>query len=126
MPSSPALTIALFGATAFILGIYTLLSPSVFLLRLQLLPAALPALYSNGLAATAMGVYYTLAAYQENKVFFIATVPVRLLSTAVFWAQGGQWRATAVWEGTGASLTGTALLWEAMRKTQVEKRQKKI
>lgn len=126
MPSSPALTIAFFGATAFIIGIYTLLSPSAFLLRLQLPPDALPVLYGNGLAATAMGVYYTLAAYQENKLFFIATDPVRLLTTVVFWAQGAQWRATAVWEGTGAILTGTALVWEAMRKTQVEKRKMKI
>ncbi|KAJ7819350.1 hypothetical protein B0H14DRAFT_2836548, partial [Mycena olivaceomarginata] len=39
----------------------------------------LPAAAGNSLAAVAMGIYYTLAAYQENRKFFIATVPMRCL-----------------------------------------------
>ena len=80
----------------------------------------------NSLAAIAMGIYYTLAAYQENDVFFALTVPMRLLSTAVFWSQsrglsagqsesesaGAQaWMLAAAWEGGGAVLTAAALVW---------------
>jgi hypothetical protein len=54
-----------------------------------------------------MGIYYTLAAYEENTTFFILTVPMRLLTTAVFWNQG--WRVPSVWEGSGALLTLAAL-----------------
>ena len=31
-----------------------------------------------------MALYYSLAAYQENRTFFIATVPMRLLTAIVF------------------------------------------
>jgi len=54
-----------------------------------------------------MGIYYTLAAYQENQTFFIATVPMRSLTALVFWRQA--WIAPAVWEGGGAVLTAVAL-----------------
>jgi hypothetical protein len=73
----------------------------------------LPAAAGNSLAAVAMGIYYTLAAYQENRKFFIATVPMRCLTAVVFWRQA--WIAPAVWEGTGAVLTAVAL-WLGSRK----------
>lgn len=57
-----------------------------------------------------MGLYYTLAAYQENTAFFCLTVPMRLLTTLVFWSQG--WTMPALWEGGGAILTGAALAWK--------------
>ncbi|KAJ6440089.1 Negative regulator of the PHO system [Purpureocillium lavendulum] len=63
----------------------------------------------NALAAIAMGLYYNLAVYQNNTAFFIATVPMRMLSAGVFWAQG--WPAVAVWEGMGSLSTGLALWW---------------
>lgn len=56
-----------------------------------------------------MGLYYTLAAYQNNTTFFKLTVPMRLLTTIVFWTQGGPWRMPAAWEGLGAISTGLAL-----------------
>lgn len=122
MPSKSALTIALFGVTALFAGLSSLLLPSASLEILQLPLAALPSLYGNSVASTAMGIYYLLAAYQENKAFFIATVPVRFMTTSVFWTRC-YWRTAAIWEGIGAALTAVALLWEAMHeKAQVEKK----
>ena len=57
-----------------------------------------------------MGIYYSLAAYQENRSFFKLTVPMRLLTATVFWGQGGTWKVAGLWEGAGAVLTGLALL----------------
>jgi hypothetical protein len=56
-----------------------------------------------------MGIYYTLAAVQENRAFFKLTVPMRMLTASVFWAQDGGWRMAGLWEGVGAVATGAAL-----------------
>jgi hypothetical protein len=116
MPSLSATTILLFGTSSLFAGASTLLLPHVALgntLTAFALPLeALPAVYGNGLAATAMGVYYTLAAYQENKAFFLATVPLRLLTCVAFWNLGDGWRRVASWEGIAAVATGAALAWE--------------
>lgn len=101
MPSPTAITILLFGATAFGAGLYSLTTT----------PNASPEAKANSLAAIAMGIYYPLAAYQENRLFFLATVPMRSLSATVFWYQ--EWTEAAVWEGAGAALTGLAIAWEA-------------
>jgi len=112
MPSPTAYTIYLFGITAFIAGVYTLLAPSANLETLDLPMACLPAAYGNGLAAVGMGIYYTLAAYQDNRTFFSLTVPMRGLTATVFWIQGGPWRMAALWEGGGAVLTGLVMALE--------------
>ncbi|CAJ2501521.1 Uu.00g043740.m01.CDS01 [Anthostomella pinea] len=108
MPSPAALTIYAFGLTALLAGIGSLLDPAGSLPQLGLPYACVAAARGNGLAAIAMGLYYSLAAYQENTAFFAVTVPMRSLTTAVFWAQG--WRLPAVWEGAGALATAFALL----------------
>lgn len=110
MPSFSALTIYLFGATAFGAGVHTLLFSG----------PTTPEMKANSLAAIAMGIYYPLAAYQENRAFFIATVPMRSLSATVFWQQG--WVEAAVWEGAGAALTGLALMWQACRESLAEEK----
>lgn len=110
MASPSALTIYLFGGTAFGAGVYTLLFTS----------PTTPEMKANSLAAIAMGIYYPLAAYQENRAFFIATVPMRSLSATVFWRQG--WVEAAVWEGAGAALTGLALMWQAWRESPPEEK----
>ncbi|MCJ1381129.1 hypothetical protein MMC17_004238 [Xylographa soralifera] len=112
MPSISSLSIYLFGVTAFVAGATHLLSPETALSALDLPASALPAVNGNSLAAIAMGIYYTLAAWQNNRTFYIMTVPMRSLTAAVFWAQGGSWRSAAVWEAAGALLTATALVWE--------------
>ncbi|KAI0543711.1 hypothetical protein F4679DRAFT_90677 [Xylaria curta] len=108
MPSSAALTIYLFGATAFVAGVASLIDPSSSASQLNFPLTCTPMARGNAVAAIAMGLYYTLAAYQENSTFFLATVPMRLLTTAVFFAQG--WSVPAIWEGAGAAITGIALL----------------
>lgn len=112
MPPPSALASYLFGLTALPMGVLTLFSPAHTLRTLGLPATALPAVRGNALAAIGMGIYYTLAAWQRNRLFFALSVPMRLLSTAVFWAQG--WKAAAVWEGAGAVLTVGALWWEGL------------
>ncbi|KAI0184379.1 hypothetical protein EV127DRAFT_444409 [Xylaria flabelliformis] len=108
MPSPAALTIYIFGSTAFLAGVSSLIDPSSSASQLNFPLACTPVARGNALAAIAMGLYYTLAAYQENSTFFAATVPMRLLTTAVFFSQG--WSVPAIWEGAGAVITGIALL----------------
>jgi hypothetical protein len=57
-----------------------------------------------------MGIYYTLAAAQENRTFFYLTIPMRLLTSMIFWIQGGEWKVASIWEGAGAFLTALALM----------------
>ncbi|KAI0204866.1 hypothetical protein F4808DRAFT_474172 [Astrocystis sublimbata] len=108
MPSPEALTIYVFGVTAFLAGVSSLIDPSSSAAQLNFPLVCTPVARGNALAAIAMGLYYTLAAYQENTMFFAATVPMRLLTTTVFFAQ--DWTLPAIWEGAGAVLTGIALL----------------
>jgi hypothetical protein len=111
MPSLSAITIFAFGATSFLAGIHSLLFPEQNARSLNI-PASAPRapLSGNALAAIAMGLYYTLAAWQENASFFKLTVPMRLLTTVVFWRHGGTWKTVAAWEGAGSMLTLIALL----------------
>jgi hypothetical protein len=108
MPSIVGFTIYVFGVTALLAGISSLIDPSSTASQLNFPLACTPVARGNALAAIGMGLYYSLAAYQENTAFFAATVPMRLLSTTVFIAQG--WTVPAVWEGVGAVATGIALL----------------
>ncbi|KAF3490618.1 uncharacterized protein GIQ15_00135 [Arthroderma uncinatum] len=112
MPTASALSIYAFAATSFIFGASNLLWPLAALESFGLPAAALPPVQGNGLAAVAMGIYYSLAAYQRNRAFMVLTVPMRLLTASVFWGYGGVWRLGAWWEGGGAVLTAAALLWE--------------
>lgn len=98
-----AITGYAFGITSLIAGVFSLLNPT------QDAPAAWrPVEAGNAVAAIAMGIYYPLAAYQENITFFKFTVPMRLLTTSVFWYY--DWKVPSVWEGTGAILTLIALM----------------
>lgn len=118
MPSALALTIALFGISCLVAGIHTIISPPTFIANFSLPPDALPTVYGNGLAAIAMGLYYILAAYQENWMFFIATIPMRLLTATVFASLGGPWMLPAVWEGVGALASLAAAVWESSKKRE--------
>lgn len=113
MPSVVAVTILLFGLTALGAGLNGLFQAAQ---QAQSFSASSPATQATNayyLAATAMGLYYPLMAYQENRVFFLATVPMRLLSTTVFWLQ--QWKAASIWEGVEAIVTAMAILWDRRR-----------
>ncbi|KAF9881559.1 hypothetical protein CkaCkLH20_00705 [Colletotrichum karsti] len=110
-PSLARLTILLFGLSSFAAGLYSLLRPLQSLDSLGLPRSALPAANGNALAAVAMGVYYNLAAFQDNRAFYLATVPMRLTTTVVFWRQ--DWKGVACWEGGCAVATLLALFWDA-------------
>ncbi|PGH03577.1 hypothetical protein GX51_04003 [Blastomyces parvus] len=118
MHSPSTLTIYLFGLSALVLGIHNLLHPDTALTSLSLPASSLPTINATSVAAVAMGLYYTLAAYQRNRPFYALTVPMRLLTAGVFWNQappgvsGRGWRTAALWEGGGALVTGLALAWE--------------
>jgi hypothetical protein len=118
MPSAAAASIYLFGITAFAAGLVNLLYPQHALASLALpnTKDVQPASDAMALAAIGMGIYYSLAAYQENRSFFTLTVPMRLLTTMVFWGHGGPWRTPASWARSGAVLTGIALVYEGIQK----------
>jgi hypothetical protein len=110
MPNAAALSIYLFGISALLFGAYTLLFTTDILNTFNLPQSAEGVLSGNGCAAFAMGLYYILAAWQNNRAFFKVSVPMRCLTTAVWWRVGGQWKQAAIWEGTGALLTAVALV----------------
>jgi hypothetical protein len=110
MPSGAAVTIYIFGLSALLAGSYTLLFTAETLTSFDLPQSAEGVMTGNGCAAFAMGLYYILAAWQNNRAFFKLSVPIRCLTTAVWWRVGGPWKQAAVWEGTGAALTAVALV----------------
>ncbi|KAF3934266.1 hypothetical protein ABW19_dt0201306 [Dactylella cylindrospora] len=113
MPSAAAISIYLFGATSLLAGVANLLFPEQALASLDLPESALGASNGMSLAAIAMGLYYPLAAAQNNRTFFKFTIGMRMLTATVFWHQGGPWRIPSLWEGFGAALTAAALAWDA-------------
>lgn len=123
MPSSTAYTIYAFGLTSFLFGAVTLLDPIKGAERLDLDPSAQPVVKASSLAAIAMGIYYILAAYQENHAFFWLTVPMRTLTTTVFLRQGGGWTGPGIWEGLGATATALALIVTRPSPTRMAKKE---
>lgn len=67
-----------------------------------------------------MGIYYTLAFVQDDRTFFAATIPIRMLTAAVLGMQGGAWLYVALWEGIGASFTGVILALEGFQSRKIE------
>jgi hypothetical protein len=110
MPTFTALTIYIFGLTSLLAGLNNLINPHEALSTLALPSSARPASDGMALGAIAMGLYYPLAAAQENRKFFALTVPMRMLTAAVFWRHGGVWMTPALWEGFGAIITGAAMV----------------
>lgn len=111
-PSPTAYTTLAFGASFLLTGICILLSPGFMLSTLSLPDASLPAICANALVAVAMGIYYTLAFVQDNRTFFVATFPMRMLTAVVLGMQEGFWVYVALWEGIGAGFTGVMLALE--------------
>jgi hypothetical protein len=112
MPSISAITIFIFGLSAFNHGVSNLVSPQKALTAKQLPDSALPALNGFSVAIIGIGIYYMLAAYQDNRAFFTLTL-ARFISARIFWAQGPAWRVIATWEAVSAGFTAAALLGEA-------------
>ncbi|KAF5700047.1 hypothetical protein FMUND_14490 [Fusarium mundagurra] len=116
MPSITAVTIFIFGLSAFNHGVSNLISPRKALAAKQLQDSALPALNGFSVAIIGIGIYYMLAAYQENRGFFALTL-ARFISARIFWLQGPAWRVIATWEAFSAVLTAIALAYEGYHGT---------
>ncbi|KAI6754576.1 hypothetical protein HG530_012328 [Fusarium avenaceum] len=112
MPSVTAITIFIFGLSAFNHGVSNLILPRKALAAKQLHESALPALNGFSVAIIGIGIYYMLAAYQENRAFFALTL-ARFISASIFWFQGPAWRVIATWEAMSAVMTAVALAGEA-------------
>jgi hypothetical protein len=118
------LTMFVFGAMSFVMGVLGLVRPTMLLdlVGLEQVLGNSPFLITSSVAAVNMGAYYVLASLADLRAFFRWTVPFRLLTFSVF--TGGVLLGTApsgvlklgLWELAGALLTGAALLVEA-RKT---------
>lgn len=114
MPKASTLSIYAFGGTALITGAANLIFRTHALSSLHLpnTPNVRPASDGLALAATAMGIYYIQAAIQENREFYVLTVPMTMLTAGVFLSYRGVWRIAALWEGLGALTTAVVFVWE--------------
>ena len=114
-------TIGVFGAGTVLLGWVGLIWPGVIIgvLGLEVRPAAARGLvYAIAIASQSMGVYYLLAASQQWRPFFLATVPMRFLNFLVilFVCAAGlvprNLLLIAAWEILGALATACTLWLE--------------
>lgn len=126
-----AWTMFIFGVLALLLGLVGLVQPdaTLSLLGLELLEQGnraagdytLMFVTASSMASFNMGVYYVLASFINWKPFFLWTVPFRMVTFTVFALAVSReiapsaFLGVAVWELTGAILTGAALLWERGR-----------
>ena len=132
MISAAAVASHVFALTCWVVGVHNLARPQAALAGFGLPAVALPTVKGTSLAAIAMGIYYHLAGFQENRSFFVATVPMRLLTASVFClAPGAQseetrsvFRVAGFWEGGFAIVTATALAYDWWAKTNAAGRVK--
>lgn len=124
-------TMLIFGVLAFLLGLVGIVSPetTLNLLGFPVIPRAeraandytLMFVITSSMASLNMGVYYVLAALTNLKRFYVWTVPFRGVTFTVFTLSVVSGVAplgllgVALWELTGAILTGGALYYEERR-----------
>ncbi|MEW6403166.1 MAG: hypothetical protein AB1649_15325 [Chloroflexota bacterium] len=121
-------TIFIFGLLALLLGLVGLIRPELLLsmLGFEVLSRAQRAagdytivfMTASSMASFNMGIYYTLAAWNNLRKFYSWTVPFRLLTFAIFTtiSLAGiaplRFIGVGLWELTGALATGIALYTE--------------
>jgi hypothetical protein len=133
MVSAAATASHVFALTCWVVGTYNLARPQAALVSFGLPAVALPSVNGTSLAAIAMGIYYHLAGFQENRSFFIATVPMRLLTASVFCLAPGAesdetrsvFRIAGFWEGGFAMVTAAALAFDWWAETTTSGRIKR-
>ncbi|GAB4581512.1 MAG: hypothetical protein Fur0022_42590 [Anaerolineales bacterium] len=124
-------TIFIFGILAFILGLMSLINPNNTLMQLgfEVVERAerashdytLVFITASSMASFNIGVYYMLAALNNLKNFYGWTVPFRMVTFTVFTISvltglaPARFMTVAVWELTGAILTGLALWYEKQK-----------
>jgi hypothetical protein len=121
-------TIFIFGVLAFFLGLLGLINPDLTLMQLGFEVVeksqrashdyTLVFITASSMASFNIGVYYVLAALNNMKKFYLWTVPFRMVTFTVFTISvltglaPARFEIVAVWELTGAILTGWALWYE--------------
>lgn len=122
--SLPAKTVAGFGVMTILMGLTGLLSPQTLLDILGFpfdLAQTRTFMMASSQASIAVGSYYLLSAFQENRGFFAATCYIRLVNTLVFSAMvitGAAplgWLMVAAYEVLGAAVTTVAFQYEKQR-----------
>lgn len=124
-------TMVIFGVLAFILGLMSLINPNNTLNQLgfEIVDKSQRASHdytlvfitASSMASFNIGVYYILAALNNLKKFYLWTVPFRMVTFTVFTISvltglaPARFEIVAVWELTGAILTGLALWYEKQK-----------
>ncbi len=118
----------IFGVLAFFLGLLSLINPNNTLTQLGFevveksqrasFDYTLVFITASSMASFNIGVYYVLAAFNNMKQFYGWTVPFRMVTFTVFTISvltglaPVRFMTVAIWELTGAVLTGLALWYE--------------
>lgn len=121
-------TIFIFGVLAFLLGVVGLIRPEILLsiLGFEVIERSQRAvgdytivfMTASSMASFAMGVYYMLMAWNNVKLFYGWTVPVRTLTFIIFTTlvisniAPLKFIGVGIWEFIGALVTGIALFNE--------------
>jgi hypothetical protein len=125
-------TMFIFGVLAFALGIVGIIQPEATLQLLSFETVARDArpegdytlmfVTASSMASLNMGAYYVILSLREVRLFYVITVPFRMVTFTVFMlavvngvAPAG-FVGVAVWELVGALATGGALWWESRNK----------
>lgn len=72
-----------------------------------------------------LGGLYIQAVYQSNRGFMQGSMLLRVLTAAIFWGNGPQWRLAALVEATLAFLSGVVLVLESQDAQRRSQRRKK-
>ncbi len=127
LQNASRLTMFIFGFLALVLGIVGLKSPTTLLKQMGFKAVDHTKredhdythifVMTSSMASTNMGIYYILAALLNVRRFFYWTVPFRMVTFSVFLTAvlkgiaPLKFISVAIWELTGALLTGWAL-WQ--------------
>lgn len=127
-------TMFIFGLLAFLLGLIGIIRPETMLQLLGLEEVergirangdyTLMFITASSMASFNMGVYYVLASLNNMRKFYWWTVPFRIVTFTVFTLAvtndiaPDAFMGVAIWELTGAILTGGALIYENRQKSE--------
>ena len=111
-----ARTVFVFGIYVVGVGLATMLAPDVILRIIGVPTTDEPWVHLVGYLAVVIGCYYLVAGRSEAAAFFRATVPVRLVSAAVFVGVAVLWEYWAIMLFAVPDLAGALWTWSVMRR----------
>ncbi|KAL2865910.1 uncharacterized protein BJX67DRAFT_382296 [Aspergillus lucknowensis] len=76
--------------------------------------------YTISILSLSLGIFYAIAAIQNNTPLMVATIPTRVLAANLFRQSGGAWRAVARVEAAMGLLTvlGVYFAWGPQRRSE--------